>query len=87
MNNSTATNPMLPIVTQRMNEMFGVPSIGEWYSEQFLYPEDKDSPYLGGNKLLVMSMMSDVQEMIDKGLNEEARHTLNRAKWVLSNQV
>lgn len=86
MNNNTTTNPMLPIVTQRMMEMFGVPSIGEWYSEQFLYPEDKDSPFVGGNKLLVMSMMSDVQEMIDKGLDEEARQTLNRAKWVLSNQ-
>ena len=86
MNNNTTTNPMLPIVTQRMMEMFGVPSIGDWYSEQFLYPEDKDSPFVGGNKLLVMSMMSDVQEMIDKGLDEEARQTLNRAKWVLSNQ-
>jgi hypothetical protein len=84
MNNN---NDLLPIVTQRMTEMFGVPSIGEWYDEQFLYPEDKDSPFVGGNKLLVMSMMSDVQEMIDRGLHEEARHTLNRAKWVLSNKV
>jgi hypothetical protein len=84
MNNSTATNPMLPIVTQRMTEMFGVPAIDEWYDEQFLYPEDKD---LRGNKILVKSMMSDVQEMIVRGLHEEARHTLNRAKWVLSNKV
>jgi hypothetical protein len=80
-------NDLLPLVTKRMMEMYGVPSIGEWYDEQFLYPEDKDSPFVGGNKLLVMSMMSDVQEMIDRGLDEEARHTLNRAKWVLSNQV
>ena len=87
MNNSTATNPMLPIVTQRMMEMFGVPAIGEWYDEQFLYPEDKDSPFVGGNKLLAMSMISDAQEMIERGLNEEARQTLNRAKWVLSNKV
>jgi len=78
---------MLPIVTQRMMEMFGVPAIGEWYDEQFLYPEDKDSPFVGGNKLLAMSMISDAQEMIERGLNEEARQTLNRAKWVLSNKV
>jgi len=79
-------NDLLPIVTQRMMEMYGVPSIGEWYDEQFLYPEDKDSPFIGGNKLLVMSMLSDVQEMIDRSLMDEARQTLNKAKWVLSNQ-
>ena len=80
-------NDLLPLVTQRMMEMFGVPSIGEWYDEQFLYPEDKDSPFAGGNKLLVMSMMSDVQEMIDRSLVDEARHTLNRAKWIISNKL
>jgi hypothetical protein len=84
MNNN---NDLLPIVTQRMTEMFGVPSIGEWYDEQFLYPEDKDSPFAGGNKLLVMSMLSDVQEMIDRSLMDEARHTLNKAKWILSNKL
>ena len=84
MNNN---NDLLPVVTQRMMEMFGVPSIGEWYDEQFLYPEDKDSPFAGGNKLLVMSMMSDVQEMIDRSLVDEARQTLNRAKWVVSNKL
>ena len=84
MNNN---NDLLPVVTQRMMEMFGVPSIGEWYDEQFLYPEDKDSPFAGGNKLLVMSMMSDVQEMIDRSLVDEARQTLNRAKWIISNKL
>ena len=84
MNNN---NDLLPVVTQRMMEMFGVPSIGEWYDEQFLYPEDKDSPFAGGNKLLVMSMMSDVQEMIDRSMMDEARHTLNRAKWIISNKL
>ena len=84
MNNN---NDLLPIVTQRTTEMFGVPSISEWYDEQFLYPEDKDSPFVGGNKLLVMSMLSDVQEMIDRSLMDEARHTLNKAKWILSNKL
>jgi hypothetical protein len=27
-------------------------------------------------------MLSDVQEMIERGMNEEARLTLNRAKWL-----
>ena len=84
MNNN---NDLLPVVTQRMMEMYGVPSIGKWYDEQFLYPEDKDSPFVGGHKLLVMSMMSDVQEMIDRSLMDEARHTLNRAKWIISNKL
>jgi len=77
-------NDLLPLVTKRMMEMYGVPSIGEWYDEQFLFPEDKDSPFVGGDKLLVMSMLSDVQEMIERSLMDEARQTLNRAKWVLS---
>ena len=84
MNNN---NDLLPVVTQRMMEMFGVPSIGEWYDEQFLYPEDKDSPFVGGNKLLVASMLSDVQEMIYRSLVDEARHKLNRAKWIISNKL
>ena len=79
-------NDLLPLVTKRMMEMYGVPSIGEWYDEQFLFPEDKDSPFASGNKLLVMSMLSDVQEMIERGRDEDARQTLNKAKWVLSNQ-
>ena len=82
MNNN---HDLLPLVTQRMMELYGVPSIGEWYAEQFLYPEDKDSPFPGGSKLLVMTMLSDVQEMIDRSLMDEARQTLNRAKWILVN--
>lgn len=72
MNNN---NDLLPVVTQRMMEMFGVPSIGEWYDAGKC------------NKLLVMSMMSDVQEMIDRSMMDEARHTLNRAKWIISNKL
>ena len=84
MNNN---NDLLPAVTQRMNEMYGVPSIGEWYDEQFLFPEDKDSPFIAGDRLLIASMLSDVQEMIAMGLDDEARQVLNRAKWVVSNKL
>ena len=80
-------NDLLPLVTKRMNEMYGVPSIGEWYDEQFLFPEDKDSPFIAGDRLLIASMLSDVQEMIAMGLDDEARQVLNRAKWVVSNKL
>jgi hypothetical protein len=80
MNNN---NDLLPVVTKRMNEMYGVPSIGKWYDEQFLFPEDKDSPFIAGDRLLVASMLSDVQEMIAMGLDDEARQVLNRAKFAL----
>lgn len=84
MNNN---NDLLPVVTQRMMELYGVPSIGEWYDEQFLFPEDKDSPFIAGDRLLIASMLSDVQEMIAMSLDDEARQVLNRAKWVISNKL
>jgi hypothetical protein len=34
---------------------------------------------------IVASMMSDAQEEIERDMNEEARQTLNRAKFVLFN--
>jgi hypothetical protein len=34
-------------------------------------------------EVIVFSLLSDVQEMIERGLNEEARQALNRAKWML----
>jgi len=37
-----------------------------------------------GPAMYAMSMMSDAQEEILRGLDEDARQTLNRAKWILS---
>lgn len=68
--------------------MYGVPSIGAWYDTEIDYLDctwGKDQA--GANKMLVMSMLSDVQEMVERGLAEEARQTLNRAKWVISNKL
>ena len=67
----------------RFLEMYGVPSIGAWYDEQI----DYFWKMKGADKMLVMSMLSDVQEMVERGLAEEARQTLNRAKWVISNKL
>jgi hypothetical protein len=41
------------------------------------------------HRQIAISMMSDAQEEIERGLFNKARQTLNRAKWVLcqSNEV
>ena len=37
-----------------------------------------------GPAMMAMSLMSDAQEEILRELDEDARQTLNRAKWILS---
>jgi len=37
-----------------------------------------------GPAMMAMSLMSDAQEEIERDMNEDARQTLNRAKWILS---
>jgi hypothetical protein len=37
-----------------------------------------------GPAMCVMSLMSDAQEEVAHGMAEQARQTLNRAKWTLS---
>lgn len=39
---------------------------------------------LGHKAMIVMGMMSDAQEQIRLGYAEDARQTLNRAKWIVS---
>jgi hypothetical protein len=36
-----------------------------------------------GPAMMAASLMSDAQEEIAHGMNEDARQTLNRAKWIL----
>ena len=67
------------------HRMFGVDSMDEWWSANttfFLNEED-----VRDKKMLLMSMLSDVQEMVNRGLEEEARQTLNRAKWMISRKM
>lgn len=45
--------------------------------------EDADMPYMGGLPMLVMSMLSDAQELIAMGASDKARQNINRAKYVL----
>ena len=42
---------------------------------------------LQGPSMVAASMMSDAQEELVRGMTEEARQTLNRAKWVLFEYV
>jgi hypothetical protein len=42
---------------------------------------------LSGPVMMVASLMSDAQEEMAHGMVEEARKTLNRAKWVLSTYI
>ena len=59
-----------------MMQMYGVEAIGKWY--------DMNSELtFGDDKMLLASMLSDVQEMIERDMKEEARQTLNRAKWLI----
>lgn len=68
------TPPMIDQIKARMLEMYGVEAIGKWHDSQLVFGDDK---------MLLASMLSDVQEMIERGMNEEARQTLNRAKWLI----
>lgn len=46
--------------------------------------EESLSFRFSGPAMYAMSMMSDAQEEIARGLDEDARQTLNRAKWIVS---
>lgn len=40
-----------------------------------------------GLRMVLMSMLSDVQEMVERGMAEEARQALNRVKLVIDRKV
>ena len=44
---------------------------------------DDAMPYMGGLPMMVMSMLSDAQELIAMGASDRARQNINRAKYVL----
>ena len=46
--------------------------------------EESLSFRFSGPAMYAMSLMSDAQEEIARGLEEDARQTLNRAKWIVS---
>jgi hypothetical protein len=46
--------------------------------------DEQYAQILGYKELFIMGMMSDAQYEIEHGMNEEARQSLNRAKYLLS---
>lgn len=70
------TPPIIDQIKAQMQEMYGVDAIGKWH-------DINNELSFGDDKMLLASMLSDVQEMIRFGMNEEARQTLNRAKWLI----
>jgi len=80
--NDTTTHYSKDEINQRI---FGVDCIDEWWamnSEFFINQND-----LRDKKMLLMGILSDVQEMIERGLNDDARQTLNRAKWAIRTKL
>ena len=67
------------INTDRDRAMYGC-AIGD-FKESL---EDSFTFKVSGPAMCAMSLMSDAQEEMAHGMVENARQTLNRAKWILS---
>lgn len=72
-------------MTDKHQQMFGVSDINQWWYSNTAHLFIADTPH--ERKMMVMGMLSDVQEMIERGLHEDARQTLNRAKWVVREKI
>lgn len=67
------TAAVSPEMQERQRTMFGC------------LPADLDALVAehGGPRMIAMSMLSDAQEMIERGDHERARQTINRAKYLI----
>jgi len=45
--------------------------------------EDSITAKLSGYAMVAMSILSDAQEEMERGMTERARQSINRAKWVI----
>ena len=79
MTTTTAIYNELNDVEKRQVRMFGCTEqqMREAVEESFTFR-------FSGPAMMAMSLMSDAQEEILRDMNEDARQTLNRAKWILS---
>jgi hypothetical protein len=55
-------------------------------TEETLRKSIEDSPFfkIAGPGMIAMSMLSDAQEELARGMSQAPRQTINRAKWVIS---
>ena len=76
---TTAIYNELTDVEKRQVRMFGCTEqqMREAVEESFTFR-------FSGPAMMAMSLMSDAQEEIVRDMSEDARQTLNRAKWILS---
>lgn len=73
------------MMNDKNKQMYGVPDIEAWWSTNIAFMFDVNDKQ--EQAMMVMSMLSDVQEMIERDMDEEARQTLNRAKWTIREKL
>ena len=56
-------------------------------SEAELATAVEDATKIQSRQMTAMSMLSDAQEEIAMGMQERARQTINRAKWVIASTM
>jgi hypothetical protein len=54
---------------------------------EIFWARHKNYVSMSGVPMFLAGLMSDAQECIAHGMDEEARQILNKAKWVLCNQM
>ena len=63
---------------QREMQMYGCEA---WELDDAM--RDSKQPYMGGLTMLVMSILSDAQELLAMGASDRARQNINQAKYVI----
>ncbi len=54
---------------------------------EIFWERHKNFVAMTGVPMFLAGLMSDAQECIAHGMDEEARRILNKAKWVIANQM
>jgi hypothetical protein len=67
------------ITKEQSKQMYGVEDMEVWFEYQMKWSMEV--------KMLVMGMLSDTQELVLRGMDEEARTLLNQAKWVVRTKL
>ena len=80
LSNVVMLNEMEIEMSAENREMFGVSNMNEFNK----CVEMSITYKIPGIGMVIMSLMSDAQEEMAHGCTEEARQTLNRAKWLIA---
>jgi len=70
---------------ERSIKMFGTADIEQWFKDSLAHmmplPDNQSV------KMMVISILSDVQEEIAMGLHERARQNINIVKWIIMSRL